>query len=235
MSDKNQQMTLAIGASQMSSFDNYYVSETNQLLIASLKRLVKDKQSDFVFISGLEGVGKSHLLEALSAYASELDQRFLYMPMQAFSQFPPEEILQSQQDFDIIAVDDVDACADNTQWQEALFDLYNQRYDSDKALIFTASTTAHNIAFTLKDLASRLSACLSFQMPLLNDDEQLALLAFLLKERGLELADNLAQFIVHRAPRDAKGLLEVINQIDNAQLVAGRKLTIPFIKEIFGW
>ena len=51
------------------------------------------------------------------------------------------------------------------------------------------------------------------------------------ERRGLTLADDAALFLVHRLPRDMHSLCRVLDQLDEASLVAQRRLTMPFLRQ----
>jgi DnaA family protein len=49
--------------------------------------------------------------------------------------------------------------------------------------------------------------------------------------RGLDLSEEAALYLVHRLPRDLHSLFAVLDQLDEASMVAQRRLTIPFLRE----
>jgi DnaA family protein len=49
--------------------------------------------------------------------------------------------------------------------------------------------------------------------------------------RGLVLADDAALFLVRRLPRDMHSLCGVLDRLDEASLIAQRRLTIPFLRQ----
>jgi DnaA-homolog protein len=50
--------------------------------------------------------------------------------------------------------------------------------------------------------------------------------------RGFELPDETAQFLMKRLPRDMASLCAFLDELDVASLVAQRRLTIPFVREV---
>jgi DnaA family protein len=42
------------------------------------------------------------------------------------------------------------------------------------------------------------------------------------------------EYLLRRCPRDMDSLFNLLNQLDHASLVAQRRLTIPFIRELLG-
>ena len=84
----------------------------------------------------------------------------------------------------------------------------------------------------LADLASRLRSGVVMQVAGMTDFEKQAALQLRAAARGLELGDEVAQYILHRAPRDTNELFYYLNRLDDASLAEQRRLTIPFVKRV---
>jgi len=65
-----------------------------------------------------------------------------------------------------------------------------------------------------------------------NDEEKIVGLKLRAKLRGLELNDAVAHFLLNHYERNPKNLFAVLERLDKAALVAQRRLTIPFVKDI---
>ena len=52
------------------------------------------------------------------------------------------------------------------------------------------------------------------------------------EERGLELTEDVATFLLSRQQRDLPYLLGMLETLDQASLQAQRRLTIPFVKQV---
>jgi len=85
----------------------------------------------------------------------------------------------------------------------------------------------------LPDLRSRLSWGPVFQLQHLNDKEKFQALHFRAKQNGLELPENVADYLMRRYPRDMFGLFERLAMLDKASMAMQRKLTIPLVKSVF--
>ncbi|WP_455365563.1 HdaA/DnaA family protein [Kaarinaea lacus] len=49
--------------------------------------------------------------------------------------------------------------------------------------------------------------------------------------RGLELSDDVGQFLLRRYSRDLVELFALLERLDHASLSEQRRLTIPFLRE----
>jgi DnaA-homolog protein len=84
---------------------------------------------------------------------------------------------------------------------------------------------------TLPDLASRLTWGMTFQLHALNDMQKIAALQLRARSRGIELPDEVAQYLIKQVPRDMHTLFAVLERLDEVSLQQQRRLTIPFVKE----
>ena len=73
---------------------------------------------------------------------------------------------------------------------------------------------------------------MSFQVHTLSDEQKLAALQQRAKARGLQLEEEVGEFLLRHCPRDTRFLFEILEKLDAASLVAQRKLTIPFVRSI---
>lgn len=216
-------------------FSNFYAAPSLQVAASALMRMVGEPFTGFIYIGGAEGAGKSHLLQAVCNLAEEQGKSSLYLPLAELQEYPPEDILDNTNAIDNLCIDDLESIAGNALWEEALFHLYNQRMASQKNTVFAAALTALELPLRLRDLQTRLTACLSFLLPLLDDGEKSALIQFRARHTGMEINDACSQFIIQRSGRNTADLIKVLERLDKESLVAGRKITVPFIKSIFHW
>ncbi len=213
-------------------FDSFFASEKLGFAKTSLERGVREHSSDCIYLAGAEGSGKSHLLQAACNLAIELGRSAIYLPLRELKNFPPEQVLEGVVSIDVVAIDDIDAIVGVADWQEALFHLYNQRFAAGRSLYFAANKPARLLGLELADLQSRLAACLAFQLTEMDDDEKVAFLQFLSNRRGMELNLACANYIIQRYSRSNSDIIKVLEQLDQATLIAKRKITVPFIKEL---
>ena len=85
----------------------------------------------------------------------------------------------------------------------------------------------------LPDLRSRLSWGPVFQLQNLSDKEKFQALHYRAKQSGLELPENVADYLMQRYPRDMFGLFERLAVLDKASMAMQRKLTVPLLKSVF--
>ena len=67
---------------------------------------------------------------------------------------------------------------------------------------------------------------------MLDEAGQQAALQLRARLRGFELPEETSRWLQRRYPRDMRKLYERLDTLDEAALVAQRRLTVPFIREV---
>lgn len=145
------------------------------------------------------------------------------------------EVFDNLEQCELVCLDDLHALAGRPEWEEGLFHLFNRLRDAGRKLLLSASKSPRELGVKLPDLKSRLTLALVFQLHALSDEDKLRALQLRASRRGLHLTDEVGRFILTRGPRSMNLLFDLLDILDQASLQAQRKLTIPFLKEIFGW
>jgi DnaA family protein len=227
------QLPLNIRLRDTATFDNFYVAK-NALILTYLDALLaKTDGYSRVYLVGNPGVGRSHLLQAACHQANILGYTSTYLPLNESANLSPA-ILEGLDTMGLVCIDDVQAIAGQAEWEEALFHFYNRSEAAQNRFVMTGNKVPDKLGLKLPDLVSRLNACVRFQIQALNDDEKRAALQQRAKARGLIISNEVGDFLLHRYSRDMATLFTLLDQLDQASLVAQRKLTIPFIKTILG-
>jgi DnaA family protein len=84
----------------------------------------------------------------------------------------------------------------------------------------------------LPDLRTRLAACAVFGLQPLEDAQLRGLLRKRAQLRGLDLPEEVAEFLLRRLPRSVTALLAALDAMDRESLSAQRRLTIPFAQQV---
>lgn len=187
-----------------------------------------------VIVCGDRDSGKSHLLQAACHLAEQNRRAAVCVSLEELRPFGPDA-LGGLDANDLVCLDDLDRIAGRADWEEAVFHLYNRVGDEGGQLVISLSNLPAELPFVLPDLISRLRHGLLVQMGINRDDDRLRILTARAEQRGLVMAEDVAAFILKRAPRRLADLLAVLDQLDDNSLKAQRRLTIPFVKSVMGW
>ena len=224
-----QQLPIALKLSTDKTFDNFVIG-SNGLLVRQLHHLAAGHGENVMIMWGATGTGCTHLLHATCCLAFDNGLRASYLSLQEAALTPA--VLDDLESLDVVCIDDIDVIAGQLTWEVALFHLYNRMQTQQKHLVIALHQTLAKMPLLLPDLHSRLQAGLSFQLQELTDSEKIAVLQQHAYERGLDLTQEVAEFLLKRCRRDLQTLLDVLLQLDSASLSQQRRLTIPFIRRV---
>ena len=187
-----------------------------------------------IVVCGDQDTGKSHLLQAVCHQAEQNQRQAVCVSMEEFLPFGPEA-LEGLELNEVLCLDDLDRVAGQADWEEAVFHRYNRVGDHGGQLVISLSDLPTQLPFVLPDLISRLRHGLLVQMGIYRDNDRMRILTARAEQRGLVMSEDVAAFILKRAPRSLAELLAALDQLDDNSLKAQRRLTIPFVKSVMGW
>lgn len=226
------QLTLGVMLDDDATFENFLVAERNRQVFACLADPASQQQ--FVTIWGARDSGLTHLLHAACQQRSRHNRSALYFSMRDKANLHPD-ILDGVQTLSLVCLDDVEHLAGDLSWEAALFTAFNAIKDSKTQLLLAANNAPAQWPVLLPDLRSRLQSCLVFQVSELNDAEKVLALQLRAKNRGIQMQDAVAEYILQRADRGLRGLMGILDQLDASSLTHQRKLTISLVKTTLGW
>ncbi len=219
------QLPLRLNPQQVFRFDNFHFNQPELKL--ALTELCQSDQLSFVYLWGEKSAGKSHLLLAASEQAG---LRALYLPLADLVQSASPEVLDSLEQLDLLCIDDLDAIAELADWQEAVFHCFNRLQLVGCKLLVSAQQNPASLGLTLADLRSRMATALVYQLDSLNDEDKRQALILQAQSRGLQLSDDVANYLMRHYSRDMSSLIDLLLELDKASMAAQRRLTIPFVR-----
>ena len=221
-----EQQALPFALGERGTF-RHFVLGRNAELVERLQKLGRGSGNAFdcVWLFGDPGTGKTHLLQAVCNDQANA----AYIPAREIT--TEDRSIEAYGMFDTVTVDDVPEWIGTQASERRLMSLYNVLRERRARLVLTAHRSPLDIRFALPDLGSRLRAASCYRLAPLDDRDKLRLLADAAKERGFELPDEVAQFLLARTSRDQRELLGLLDRLDQASLAQGRRLTIPFVKQ----
>ncbi len=215
------QLLLSLAPPPQPTLENF-VPGRNAELLALLTTLAGGDESErFIYMWGVPGCGKTHLLHALQA-------GFLGRDVAAalFSGTTPAKDLRPGH---VVLVDDVEQLAPEAQ--EKLFNVYNRQRDGGGILLAAGAMPAARLPLR-EDLVTRLGWGLVYQVHTLTDDEKRTAMREHALARGFKLADEIIDYLLSRQTRDLSGLLAVLDALDLYSLENKRAITIPLVREL---
>lgn len=224
------QLPLGISLRPGASFETYY-SGGNELAVAVLRRMAEGSGESQAWLAGTAGLGKSHLLQAACHAAASGGRRPAYLPLSDESGLHPD-MLEGLETLDLVCLDGIESIAGRGDWELALFGLINAARSAGARLLFAGRQTPARLDIELPDLASRLAWGAVLQLTPLDDAQKRDALRARARALGLDLPAAAVDYLQRHYGRDLAGQFERLERLDRASLAAGRRLTVPFIKEV---
>ncbi len=226
------QLPLEFAPRDVFTFDGF-IDGGNALAVAMVRQMALGEGERQMLLWAYVGSGKSHLLQAACNLAAGLKRSVCYLPAAQFVDHD-DGVLDALEQLQLICIDDVHLLLHSTRWEEALFDLINRVREAGSVLLLASAVAPDAMDIQLADLRSRLAWGPVFKLHDLNDAAKLAALRHRAQQRGLELGEPVAEYLLRRYPRDLFSLFEKLDQLDVASMALQRRLTIPFIKSVLG-
>lgn len=220
-----QQLPLRVRPTETARFETFVPGPNREVL----QLLSGAAAPQVLWLWGRPGTGKSHLLRAACAAASDRGGAATYIDLQTTT---APGLLDGCESLDLVGLDGLDQVAGDAGWNAAIFRLYTLLQDGSGRLLVSSGAPPAALHFALADLRSRLLAAAVHQLRELDEEGQIQALEERAARRGLELSREAAAYLVHRLPRDMHSLCAVLDRLDEAALVAQRRLTVPFLREV---
>ena len=220
-----QQLILDLLPRSAPTLDNFVAGENG----AALDALRHCEAGRAIYLWGAPGVGRSHLLQAVSALPDALYLGRGSNPS-VIRNIATAEHLQHK----LIAIDNVELLDD--EGQAALFALYNRWREVAAARHGFALVLAGDhapMAMQLReDLRTRLGWDLVFRLELLSDQDRAEALKARAAERGLLLSPEVISWVLTHYARDMGRLTSLIDALDRYSLEKHRAITLPLLKDL---
>jgi len=215
------QLVLSLIPAPTPTFNNFVVGR-NQEALATFKQLALLSASiggrfqgicpKVVYLWGVSGSGKSHLLSALAGSKPSATPA-------------GDEVLSS-----IVINDEVERLDDAEQIE--LFNAINNRALMLNSAVVVAGNVAPRDLPLRPELTSRLGSDLVYQLHPLTDDDKAAALNAHAAARGFTLGDEVANYLLRHSRRDMASLMVMLDALDQYSLETSREITLPLLKQM---
>ena len=229
-------------------FDNFVVGDGNQFAHAASIAVSENPAQAYnpLFIYGGAGLGKTHLLHAIGAYASTInpDMSIRYVTSETFTNEFIQSIMNKKnlafqnkyRSADILLIDDIQFIIGKEQTQEEFFHTFNVLYEAHKQIVVSSDRPPKEMP-TLEDrLRSRFEWGLIVDIQPPNLETRIAILQKKAELLGLEVGDDVVQYIAGRRQLNVRELEGALTRVaafaDLTNSDIDMALTKDILKEI---
>ena len=217
------QLGLPISLDSKMLLDNFIA---NSELVNLIHQLFKKKKASEIYVYGLTGQGKTHVLQGVVLKALEMDKNAIYID--CIDSFP-EHLFDFIGQLNFISFDNVDLISSNNQ--ETFFDLYNRARQAGVVVLVSGSNLPSDLT-VMKDLKTRLSLAAVYKLEELNDELTMDVLNKQMSDRNLTIDSKIYEYLFKNYSRDLNTLVSAMNELDKASLQSKKAISIPFVKTV---
>ena len=231
------------------TFENFVVGSSNNYAAAFAKQVAsKDYASGFIskednpfFIYGPSGVGKSHLLYAISNKILENNPnlKINYITGEEFNNQILDAInvnkntsafREKYRTVDVLLIDDIHFIAGKPTVQEEFFNTFNSLYNSGKQIILTSDRPPNEMKQLEERLKTRFMGGLITDIQLPDFDLRCAIINQKASQNGLMLEYNVISFLAENVKASIRQLEGVVKKLGAIQLLEGGDITLDRVK-----
>jgi len=223
------QIPLPLEPTREYRFEDFVPGE-NEAVVASVRSVLESRDS-LLFLSGPEGSGKTHLLNALCLAARARGMTAFNAALRSMPE-GSQALLEGLEQVDLVCVDDLHRVAGDEAWEVALFHCLNRIRARRGRVVVASRERLSALPLVLPDLVSRLQWGLRLQLQPLDDTGKIAVLERHGASLGIELQEEVSRYLIRHSSRDIRSLLHRVEQLQRAAFSARRRVTVPLAREI---
>ena len=223
------------------TFETFIISESNRLAFILAKNIAETRgvSEKKLFIFGPEGVGKTHLLNAIGNYILENEtiRGVLYTDAIKFSTLlrsfktdkDIDKFINTHTETDVFLFDDVDALVGKERAQEVLYTVLSELHLLEKQIVITSSVPIKNLLAFNKKLKSFVLEFMSAGIKEPEEDLRRKVVLNLLGDE--KLSKNIIELIVKNITSNLRELETVVQEIVTLKRI-GQEIDEELAKKI---
>ena len=224
------------------TFDTFVVGETNNHAHAAALAVAQapGKSYNPLFLYGGVGLGKTHLLHAIGQHvaAHKKTARVSYVSSEKFTNEYIDAIQNNKlaafrkryRQTDVLLIDDIQFLAGKERIQEEFFHTFNTLHEAHKQIVLTCDRPASEIQNLEHRLVSRFEWGLVTDMQPPDVETRLAILRKKAAAMGVELPDEILNFLGHRIRTNIRRLEGALIRVASYASLTGKKLSLEIVE-----
>ncbi len=228
------------------SFDNFLVGNSNKFAHAAALAVAKNANSstkDYnpLFIYGSSGLGKTHLLYAITNYvlAREPDTKIVYVKGEEFtnqmiasiSNHTTAQFRDNFRSVNMLLIDDIQFIAGREATQEEFFHTFNALYEEGKQIIMTSDRPPREIKRLEDRLRTRFEWGMIADIQPPNFELRTAIMRSKAEKLGFDISDEVLRFLADNLTDNVRQLEGALKRIMAHSMLDQTEVTVSKAKE----
>ncbi|MCE9637337.1 MAG: chromosomal replication initiator protein DnaA [Planctomycetes bacterium] len=224
-------------------FETFVAGPGNAMPLAAAQAVANAPGQAYnpLFLHGLVGLGKTHLLQAIChrVLARKPDQKILYLSCETFvNQFVASVGDGDMEDFryryrhvDMLLIDDIHFLASKERTQEEFFHTFNTLYNSKKQIVLSCDSPPREIPTLEERLVSRFKWGLVAELEAPDHETRICIVRRKAERRGIALPDGVAELIADNVATNVREIEGAILKVIGYATLSQRPLTREIAEE----
>lgn len=232
------------------TFDNFIVGSSNKFAHAACLAVARMPAKNYnpLFIYGPSGIGKTHLLYAITNFLREQNpnvkviyikgEDFTNQMIDCLSRQAMPEFREKYRDCDVLLIDDIQFIAGKVSTQEEFFHTFNALYENRKQIILTSDRQPREIK-TLEDrLKTRFEWGLIADIQAPDLELRIAIIKKKAEQVGIELPEDVLVFLAENLRSNIRQIEGAIKKLGARVFLSGEQIDMDLargcISELLG-
>lgn len=219
------------------TFASFLVTLENDLTVRILQEFAKasanDKGFPFnpIYLFGVAGSGKTHLMQAAVSALREAGGKILYVTSELFTEHLVSAIRSGEmqrfrsfyRNIDALFIEDIEVFSGKGATQEEFFHTFNSLHTEGKLIVVSSTCAPADLKAMEERLISRFEWGLAVPVHPLNKDGLRSFLSRQMEQLNIRIEDTALDFLITSLSSQVKSLIHALNLL--SKRVAYRKLS----------
>lgn len=226
------------------TFETFVIGKSNQFCAAAAQAVAENpgKRYNPLFIYGSVGLGKTHLMQAISHRLMKKDKsiRFSYLSADQFMNEMINAIKNNRSDAfrkkyrtaDILLVDDIQYIAGKEGTQEEFFHTFNAVFEAGKQIVISSDRAPKDLALIEERLRNRFEWGLIADIQAPDYETRMAIIGKKAETLGLDLPRDIADVIATRITTNIRAIEGALSKLEALVSLTGGSLTPEMVNKV---
>lgn len=190
---------------------------------------------NLLFLYGESGSGKTHLLSAVSREIAESLAIIPppVIPVELINADNCQEIIRQTEPLPVLLLDNLHLLQDSSTLRTAIWQLFNDFYDSGRPIIATAKLPPKELQSLDEHLQSRFMWGLVAKLDISDDDSRRMIMKKLADDCQIIIPDDVIDYLLIHLPRDIPSLANAVDLLKKRSFATQKKISLKLAKETF--
>ncbi len=226
------------------SFENFVIGPSNRFACAAAMAVAESPAKAYnpFFIYGQVGLGKTHLMQAITQQIRKLypslsicyisSEKFTNELIDAIRHRSTPQFRQKYRNIDVLLIDDIHFIAGKESTQEEFFHTFNALHNNRKQIIISSDRPPKEISNLEERLSSRFAWGLITDIQPPNYETRVAILKKKIEREPVEVPDNVIFFIAEQIKTNIRELEGALIRVVAYSLLEEKPISLDVAKLI---